>query len=454
MKTRINNQFRPTTTSGAVALSAAAFALIFGLTAVLADETCSSPYLARIEGQEEFVYVWTLGVEGLGDGSDKLVTVDVKPGSPDYGKVINSYSVEGRNEAHHGGFTDDRRQLWLAGLENSRVFIFDVHTDPAKPKLVKAIDNFEKTTGGAIGPHGAYALPGRMLIPCLSNAKDKGGRTALVEYGNDGNYIATHWLPTKDDAHGAANANLADGYGYDARVLPRKNALLTSSFTGWNNYMMDFGKLTANPEAMKHFGQTMVMWDFHTRQPKKVFEVPGAPLEIRWAWGGKHNYAFTATALTSKLWLVYEDEHGDWQAKEVAPIGDVKGGVLPVDISLSADDNTLFVDCFGDGKCRVFDVSDPHKPKQIYDKQIGRQVNMVSQSWDGKRLYFTSSLLARWDKQGDDNEQFLRGYGWDGKELKPRFELDFTALKLGRPHHMLFGATKTGANRTTVASRD
>ena len=52
-----------------------------------------------------------------------------------YGKVINSVSVEGRNEAHHGGFTDDRRQLWLAGLENSKVFIFDVHTDPAKPKL-------------------------------------------------------------------------------------------------------------------------------------------------------------------------------------------------------------------------------------------------------------------------------------------------------------------------------
>src|SRR4051812_793998 len=37
-----------------------------------ADETCSSPYLARIEGQEEFLYTWTLGVEGLGDGSDKL----------------------------------------------------------------------------------------------------------------------------------------------------------------------------------------------------------------------------------------------------------------------------------------------------------------------------------------------------------------------------------------------
>jgi methanethiol oxidase len=452
MKTPIINHLHVDKSSLAIFAGVIALTVTFTPRVVRADETCSSPYLARIEGQEEFVYVWTLGVEGLGDGADKLVTVDVKPGSPNYGKVISNVSVEGRNEAHHGGFTDDRRQLWLAGLDTSRVFIFDVYTDPSKPRYLKTIDNFEKTTGGAIGPHGAYALPGRVLIPCLSNSKDKGGRTALVEYGNDGNYIATHWLPTKDDARGAANANFADGYGYDARVLPRKNALLTSSFTGLNNYMRDFGKLTADPEAMKHFGGTMVMWDFHARQPKKVFQVPGAPLEIRWAWGEKHNYAFTATALGSKLWLVYADDRGDWQAKEIATIGDVKGGVLPVDISLSADDKTLFVGCFGDGKCRVFDVSDPQKPKQIYEKNIGRQVNMVSQSWDGKRLYFTSSLLANWDKKGADNEQFLRGYTWDGKELKSAFDLDFTALKLGRPHHMLFGSTKLGAPRTTVAS--
>jgi methanethiol oxidase len=409
---------------------------------VPADETCSSPYLARIEGQEEFVYVWTLGVAGLGDGSDKLVVVDVKPASPGYGKVVHSVSVGGRHEAHHGGFTDDRRRLWLAGLDSSSIFIFDVRAEPARPRLVKTIDNFEKATGGAMGPHGAYALPGRVLIPCLSNAKDKGGRTALVEYSNEGEYIATHWLPTRDEPRNAAAAHLADGYCYDARVLPRKNVLLSTSFTGWNNYTRDFGDLAKDAEAMKQFGATMVVWDFHTRQPKKVLRVPGAPLEIRWAWGPQHNYAFTATALGSKLWLCYEDEQGQWQAKEVAHLGDPKGGVLPVDISISADDKTLFVDCFADGKCRVFDVSDPHQPRQIYEKQIGRQLNMVSQSWDGKRLYFTSSLLAHWDKSGDDNEQFLRAYAWDGKELKPKFALDFTALKLGRPHHMLFGSTK------------
>ena len=96
------------------------------------------------------------------------------------------------------------------------------------------------------------------------------------------------------------------------------------------------------------------------------------------------------------------------------------------------------------GLRRVFDVSNPHQPKQIYEKAIGRQLNMVSQSWDGKRLYFSSSLLAHWDKGGDDNEQFVKAFAWDGNELKPAFALDFTALKLGRPHHMLFGATKVG----------
>jgi selenium-binding protein 1 len=163
-------------------------------------------------------------------------------------------------------------------------------------------------------------------------------------------------------------------------------------------------------------------------------------LEIRWALGPKHDYAFTTTALTSKLWLVYEDDDGQWQAKAVADIGDPAKIPLPVDISLSADDSTLFVDSFLDGTVRVFDVSDPHHPKQTYEKVIGKQLNMVSQSWDGKRLYFTSSLLANWDKKAENNEQFFKAYDWDGEQMTHRFTIDFTELKLGRPHIMRFGA--------------
>jgi len=406
-----------------------------------ADETCASPYMKKITGQEDFVYVWTLGVEGLGDAQDKLVTVDVNPKSESYGKVVNSLSVGGRNEAHHSDFTDDRRFLWAGGLDTSKIFVFDVQADPKKPALVKTITDFVEKSGGVVGPHTLYALPGRMIVTGLSNNKDHGGRTALVEYTNEGAYIATYWIPTDSDLQGAIKTGqYADGYDYDVRALPRKNLLVTSSFTGWNNYMMDFGKMLKDPEAMKHFGNTMVTWDLHTKQPKKVFDVPGAPLEIRCAWGEDHNYCFTTTALTSQVWLLHEDKSGDWQAKAVADIGEPKKIPLPVDISISSDDKLLWVNTFMDGNTRAFDISNPEKPHQVYEKHIGAQVNMVSSSWDGKRLYYTSSLLANWDKKGKDNEQFFKAYAWDGKELTPKFAIDFYAEKLGRPHQMRFGA--------------
>ena len=168
-----------------------------------ADETCQSPYMPMITGHEEYVYIWTLGVEGMGDEQDKLVTVDLRPGSETRGQVINAISVGGRNEAHHGGFSADRRKFWAGGLDTNKIFIFDVATDPSNPSLHMTIDTFVKDSGGCVGPHTFFALPGRMLITGLSNDADHGGRTALVEYNDEGVYVATHWMPTVDDMRGA-----------------------------------------------------------------------------------------------------------------------------------------------------------------------------------------------------------------------------------------------------------
>ncbi len=394
----------------------------------LADETCQSPYLPRHTGQEDFVYVWTLGIEGLGDGSDKLVTVGANPARSDYGKVVSSVSIGGRHEAHHAGFTDDRRQIWAGGLDDSRIYVFDVHSNPEKPKLVRTIDDFVEKSGGVVGPHTFYALPGRMLITGLSNSKDWGGKTALVEYNNDGEYIRTMWLP-----EGAE-------YGYDVRVKPELNRMLTSSFTGHKNYMRNLGELLGDEEAMKRFGNTMVVWDFHARKPLQTLAVPGAPLEIRWALRPEHDYGFTSAALTSKLWGIFRKEDGSFEAVDIGDVGDPSKVPLPVDISLSADDRFLFVDSFMDGKVRIYDVSNPRKARLVHERVIGPQVNMVSQSWDGKRLYFTSSLLANWDGTGHEDAQFFKAFGWDGKALTPEFEIDFKKEALGRPHIMNLGS--------------
>ncbi len=422
---------------------AAALLLLLTSSALHADETCLSPYMAKIVGQEDFVYIWTLGVEGIGDGEDKLVTVDVNPASPNYATVVHSISVGGRNEAHHSGLTDDRQYLWASGLDTSKIFIFDIHTDPAKPKLQKTIDDFVSKSGGIVGPHTSYAMPGRMLVTGLSNNQDHGGRTGMVEYTNAGEYITTYMMPTDDNLQGAIKSGkYADGYGYDVRAIPRRNVLVTSSFTGWNNYMMNLGKMMADGEAMKRFGNTVVIWDLHARTPKKVLDVPGAPLELRCAWGASSDYCFTTTALTSEIWLIYEDA-GEWHSKKVADIGDASKIPLPVDISISADDKHLWVNTWNDGLVHLYDISDPHAPKQVFEEQIGEQVNMVSQSWDGERVYFTSSLLTNWDKMSSDSDkdvQYFKLYSWDGKKLTPQFNLDFIELGLGLPHQMRFGA--------------
>lgn len=420
-------------------------AALIASSVAIADETCNSPYMTGlIKGQEEFIHVWTLGIEGVGDGFDKLVTLDVNPKSSSYGKPIHTISVGERGEAHHMGFTDDRKHLWAGSLDSNRIYVFDVGTDPAKPRLVRTMKDFGQKTGH-LGPHTFYALPGRMLIASISNTADKSGVTGMSLFNNQGGLVAKYPMPV-----GKIGNVLGDGYGYDIAINPARNALLTSSFTGWNNYMRDLGEVVNDPAAMKQFGNTMVMWDLKAMRPLKIFEVPGAPLEIRWSLREGDNWAITATALTSKLWLIRQNPAGEWQAREVGTIGDPAKIPLPVDISIAADGKGLWVNTFMDGTTRYFDLSNPEQPKQIYAKQTGKQVNMVSQSWDGKRVYVTSSLLAKWDKKGADDEQVLRAFNWDGKELRQAFETDFKAEKLGRPHHMKFTARPASP---TVAAR-
>jgi selenium-binding protein 1 len=194
---------------------------------------------------------------------------------------------------------------------------------------------------------------------------------------------------------------------------------------------------------MQRFGNTVVVWDLHSRKPKKVFDVPGAPLEIRCAWGSNNNYCFTTTALTSQIWLIYEKDN-EWHAESVGTIGDPSKIPLPVDISITADDKHLWVNTWNDGMTRVFDISNPHEAKEIYTHKIGDQVNMLSQSWDGKRIYFTSSLLANWDKaevpDGEGIPQFFKAYNHVNGKLEHIFTIDFAAEKLGMPHQMRFGA--------------
>jgi methanethiol oxidase len=188
--------------------SAAIIALMAGMAApAAADETCQSPYMAKITGHEEFVYVWTLGMDGVGDESDKVVTIDVREGSPTFGQVVDVDSVGGQHEAHHGGFTDDRRFFWVAGLDTNQIFIFDVATDPGNPEAREDHHRLHREERRRRRP--AWRLRAARPDDDLRPLQRQGHRRdGLVEYSNEGEYIATHWMPTaKESARGRERAS-------------------------------------------------------------------------------------------------------------------------------------------------------------------------------------------------------------------------------------------------------
>jgi hypothetical protein len=105
-----------------------------GLAAMLAAAALAGSAAA---GELQYLYVWTAGVDGQGDGSDKLVTVQATRKSERYGKVVHTLSVGGRGELAAFALSADGRTLRAARAGDGKVFEFDLG-DPSQPRLRRA----------------------------------------------------------------------------------------------------------------------------------------------------------------------------------------------------------------------------------------------------------------------------------------------------------------------------
>lgn len=388
--------------------------LLLAATAALAHaETCLSPFVKRLNRPEKYLYVYCVDADQK--DNDFLAVVDVDPKSASYKKIVYQLDLgSAGNETHHFGFTDDRTHIWGLTLFSNRIFLIDVASDPARPKIVKTIEN----AGGPAklgSPHTAYALPGRMLVSFLSS--DKGGLPAgLAEFTNDGKFIRK--LPLPQNAP----------YGYDVAVRPDLNRMVTSSFTYYNNYKKPLAQMD-----FKRFGAELIIWDFRERKPLQVLKTGGAPLETRWSLKEGNNYGFTNCALDDSIWVWEMQKDGKYATRKLCATGK-----LPVDLRQSPDDKHLFVSCFGSDEVQQWDVSDLQKPKLVSTIKPGVHPNMMHVTGDGQRMYITNSLLSTMDRTEDfwlKKAMITK----DGMKLDDDFVVDFTKLKTGpaRAHDML-----------------
>ena len=376
-------------------------------------EVCMSPYVKRLNRQEKYLYLFCVDADAK--DNDFVSVIDVDPESKTFGTITYTLDLGSKgNETHHWGYTDDRTRIWAGGLLSSRIWILDVATDPAKPRIEKILEDVPETTGLS-GPHTYYALPGRMLLTFLG-AKGGGLPAGLAEFTNDGKFIRRIDQPEEAP------------YGYDLAVNPAKNRMVTSSFTPMRNYEKPFSEMN-----LKDFGDEMVVWDFKARKPLQVAHAGAAPLEVRWSVDPKNDYGFTNCALDNSLWLFRGKPDGQYEFKKVADTGP-----LPADLRQSPDDKYLFVSNFGADKIQQFDVTDPDEPKLFSEAQIGTQPNMMHVTGDGKRMYVSNSLLSTLDRDGEFWVRLIR-ITPEGMKIDKSFNVDLTKFPTGpaRGHDML-----------------
>lgn len=377
-------------------------------------ETCLSPFVKRLDRPEKFLYVYCVDADAK--DPDFLAVVDVAKGSKTYGTILHRLDLgTSGNETHHFGYTDDRTHIWGLSLFSNRIFLIDVASDPARPKLVTTLEDPGKPAGFA-SPHTAYALPGRMLVSFLSSHAGS-LPTGLAEFTNDGKLIRKIDLPKESP------------YGYDVAIQPALNRMVTSGFTYYDNYkkplaQMDFSK----------FGNELILWDFRQRQPIARLKTGGAPLETRWSLKPDAHHGFTNCALDDSLWIWEGDKTGTkYTARKLCSTGK-----LPADLRQSPDDRFLFVSCFASDEIQQWDVSDLAKPRLHSTLKPGVHPNMMHVTGDGRRMYITNSLLSTMDRT---NEFWIKlaDITPEGLRLNPDLFIDMTKLPTGpaRAHDLL-----------------
>jgi selenium-binding protein 1 len=397
-----------------------------------------SPADAAAAPVETHAYVVTLNTGTNGDRApDALTVIDLQDGSSTYGQPVGRLDMpDVGDELHHFGWNAcssalcpwaphphvERRYLLVPGLRSSNIHVVDTKGDA--PKLVKTIAAGEiASKAGYSRPHTIHCGPDGIYVSALGNP-DGDGPGGIFLLDHDDFSVKGAW----------ENDRGPQELAYDFWWHLNFGTVITSE---WGTPNMVENGLVGELLLGNKYGHKLHVWDLNKRN--HVQEIDLGPehqmvLELRPAHDPRKAYGFvgvvTSTAdLSASVWLWERADDGTVsvskvitipaepvEADQLPPILQPFGAVPPLitDISLSVDDQDLYVSCWGTGELKRFDVSDPRSPRETGSVRLGGIVEraahpasgplnggpqMVETSRDGKRIFLTNSLYAAWDAQ-------------------------------------------------------
>ena len=441
-----------------------------------------SPKLAAQAPAEKLAYVAALNANG-GTKPDALTIVNVDAQAPAYGSIVGRVDMPNvGDELHHFGWNAcssalcpyaphphlERRYLIVPGLRSSRIYVLDTKPDPETPKIVKVIEPqlvHERT--GYSRPHTVHCGPDGIYLSALGSPSGE-GPGGIFALDHDNFEPLGPWEIERGPQH----------FGYDFAWHLGYDIAVTSEWGTPN--MVENG---VNPELLLSgkYGHHLHIWDLRKHRHLQALDLGPEQqmvLELRPAHDPTKAYGFVGVVtslkdLSSSIWLWHKGSgasNGHFEIKKVIeiPAEAADPAQLPpllqgfkavppllTDINLSVDDRFLYASCWGTGEIRQYDVSDPFQPKLAGSIHIGGIVRrtphpsrpgqplnggpqMVELSRDGRRVFFTNSLYAAWDKQF-----YPDGIGgWmvkldvapnGGIEFDPKLFIEFGEL---RPHQV------------------
>ncbi|CAL8078988.1 unnamed protein product [Orchesella dallaii] len=390
--------------------------------------------------REEIVYVTCISLKE--EQTDYLAVVDVNPESASYCQVISRLKMpkqSTQDELHHFGWNacsschhdanTKRDKLIFPCLSSDRIYIVDV-SDEKQPKLHKTIEPEELYKLGLSAPHTSHCLAnGEIMISTMGDGKDGNAKgNFLVLDGKNDFKVKGVW--SKESA----------SFGYDFWYQPAFDVMVSTEWGAPKAFKNGF---SLDDVGNKLYGKNLNIWSWKMKKIIQTIDLGPeglTPLEVRFLHNPNKPHGYVGCAVASAIFHIHKD--GDkWAADNVIAIPPKKvdnwhmglsdmPGVI-TDIVISMDDKYLYFSNWVHGDIRQYDISNPASPilkgqifiggsitkdskvEVIKDPELTEQPEplfvkgvkveggpqMLQLSLDGKRMFVTTSLFSKWDKQ-------------------------------------------------------